>query len=131
MEQVTVKRNYHYHPCVAVDAAALTILKFDHLLKPGHHHYDFWYNEFPKKLRTPLADQPAATGWGLIIQERWDFVVLLSGMLALMVIIGVGVVLYAILKHDQSLAFGFGAYAVAVVTLLVTLKYWQWQENSG
>ena len=129
-DQVKVAKNYHYEPCpTAVEV--LSIPKFSHLLKPGFHSYDFWLNTFPKKLRGELMYQPAVVGWGLMIHEGWDWVVLLSNMLVLTLLVGVAVVLYAILSHDQSSAFGFGAYAFSVITLLLTVKYWAWQEHES
>lgn len=128
-DQVKVEKNYHYDPCPAVDAEVLSIPKFSHLLKPGIHSYDFWLKTFPKKLRAELDHQPAVVGWGLIIHEGWDTVVLLSSILGLTILVGVAVLIYAVITHDASSAFGLGAYAIAVVTLMFTVKYWAWQEN--
>lgn len=130
-EQVKVAKNYHYDPCPTTDWAVLSIPKFSHLLKPGVHSYDFWLKTFPKKLRTELACQPATIGWGLIIHEGWDWVVLLSGMLIIMVLIGIAVVLYAIFTHDASSGVGLGSYAVTILTLLAMLKYWAWQDQES
>ena len=118
-DQVKVEKNYHYEPC-PTEVEVLSIPKFSHLLKPGIHSYEFWLKTFPKKLRAELAYQPAVVGWGLIIHEGWDWVVLLSNMLGLTILVGVAVVLYAIFTHDPASAFGFGAYAIAVITLLFT-----------
>jgi len=129
-DQVKVKKNYHYDPCPA-DVEVLSIPKFSHLLKPGFHTHNFWLNTFPKKLRMELAYKPAVIGWGLIIDEGWDWVILLSSMLGLMIIVGITVVLYAIFTHDPASAVGIGAYAVALITFLFTLKYWAWQEHES
>lgn len=130
VNQVKVEKNYHYYPC-PTDVEVLSIPKFSHLLKPGHHRYDFWLKTFPKKLREQLTYRPAVIGWGLIIHEGWDWVVLLSNMLILMILIGVGVALYAIFTHDPASAFSFGAYALAVITLLCTMRYWAWQAHES
>ena len=127
-EQVKVQRNYLYEPC-PTDVEVLSIPKFSYPLKPGAHHYDFWLKTIPKKLRTELVYRPAVVGWGLMVHEDWDWVIVLSNFLALMIIFGIGVVVYAALSHDPSSAFGFGAYGMAVVTLLITIKYWAWQER--
>jgi hypothetical protein len=129
-DQVKVEKNYHYDPC-PTDIEVLSIPQFSHLLKPGIHSYDFWLKTFPKKLRAELTYQPAVVGWGLIIHEGWDWVVLLSNMLVLTILVGVAVVLYAIFTHDPASAFGFGAYAMAVITLLFTVKYWAWQDHES
>lgn len=78
-----------------------------------------------------LAYKPAVIGWGLIIDEGWDWVILLSSMLGLMIIVGITVVLYSIFTHDPASAVGIGAYAVALITFLFTLKYWAWQEHES
>jgi hypothetical protein len=127
-DQVKVEKNYLYDPC-PTDVEVLSIPKFSHLLKPGIHSYDFWLKTFPKKLRTELAYQPAVIGWGLIIHETWDWVILLSNLLVLMILVGIAVVLWALFAHDTASALGFGAYAVAVTALLLTVKYWAWQEQ--
>ena len=127
-EQVKLYKNYHYDPC-PTDVEVLNIPKFSHLLKPGGHHYDFWLKTMPKKLHTELECRPAVIGWGLMIHETWDWVMILSGMLVLMMLFGVAVSIYAAISHDPATAFGFGAYAVAVVTLIFTVKYWAWHES--
>jgi hypothetical protein len=127
-EQVDPGKLYHYDPC-PTNVEILSIPKFGHLLKPGVHSYDFWLKTFPKKLNGPLSEQPAVMGWGLIIHETWDWVVILTAVLISMVLLGVGVVLYAVLAHDASSAFGLGAYLVAIIMLVGTLKYWSWQER--
>ena len=130
MEQVKVEKNYHYDPC-PTDIEVLSIPKSSHLLKPGCHLSDFWLKTFPKKLRAELKFQPAVVGWGLIIHDGWDAVVLFSHMAVLMILVGIAVVLYAVFSHDLSAAFGFGAYILALVTLLCTVYYWKWQEGES
>lgn len=127
-DQVKVQKNYHYDPCPA-DVEVLSIPKFSHLLKPGTHSYDFWLKTFPKKLRGELDHQPAVVGWGLIIHEGWDNVVLLSSILGLTTLVGIAVLIYAVITHDASSAFGLGAYAIAVITLVFTVKYSAWQQK--
>lgn len=68
-------------------------------------------------------------GWGLIVHETWDWVVIFTTALIFMVLLGVGVALYAVLAHDASSAFGLGAYLVAIIMLVGTLKYWSWQKR--
>lgn len=48
-----------------------------------------------------------------------------------MILVGVAVVMYAIFTRDPASALGFGAYAVTVITLLFTVKYWAWQEHES
>lgn len=86
---------------------------------------------FPKKLRTELAYQPGVIGWGLIIHESWDWVILTSHMLLLMAVIGVSVVLFAVFTDDLVSAFGFGAYTVTLITVLLNVNYWRWKEQEG
>ena len=52
-------------------------------------------------------------------------------ILVLNILVGVAVVLYAIFTHDTASAYGIGAYAIGVITLLLTVKYWQWQEHQS
>ena len=128
--QVKVEKNYHYDPCPA-DVEKLEIPNFWHLLKPGPHLYDFWLKTFPKKLRAELSYRPAVVGWGLIVHEGWDWVVLGASMLVLIILLGVAVVFYATFTHDTASAYGLGAYVLGVITLLLTLKYWAWQESEN
>lgn len=80
-------------------------------------------------MNQPLENSPEAVGCGLVINETWNFTLILEMTLALMLILGMIVGLYSALGHDSSTAVGLGAYLVAMVMLVVTLLYWQWQER--
>jgi hypothetical protein len=105
-----------------------------HLLKPGPHTDQFWKTTVPKKLHQPLIRQPGtggqrSIGWGIRINEGLNWVVISSSILVILVVIGVGVIIYAAITSDKSSAFGLGAYLVAIFTVYITYQYFAWKEE--
>lgn len=101
------------------------------LLKPGPHLDDFWLNLFPKKLNSQLlyrrGDQ-LIVGWGLRINEGWNWTLLFAQFLCLLIGTVVGVLLYGLLLKDVSSAASLGSLFVAIVVSAVTLEYWRRNE---
>ena len=100
------------------------------LMKPGEHLDSFWLETFPKKLngRLEYISGQRAVGWGIYINEKLNWPIFLSSVLVVLIIIGIGVILFIVLRKDLSSAMGLGAYLVAVLTLIITLQYYRWQE---
>lgn len=129
--EVKQLKNYEYNPCPPDIEDPLLHNQFIHeLLKPGPHLDSYWVDTFPKKLKGKLQyiSGQRPVGWGIIINEGINWLVLLFGVFGILLFSGIGVVLYAICTKDVSSAAAIGAYFVAVTTLAVTLQYYKWQQ---
>ena len=129
--EVKQLKNYEYNPCPPDVEDPLLQNQFIHeLLKPGPHLDNYWVDTFPKKLKGKLEyiSGQRPVGWGIIINEGINWVVFILGAFSILLLSGVGVVIYALCTKDVSSAVGIGAYFVAVVTLVVTLHYCKWQQ---
>ena len=91
---------------------------------------NYWITTFPKKLKGRLeyVSGQRPIGWGIIINEGVNWFVLLFGVLLTLLTTGFVVVIYAAFTKDISSAAGIGAYLVAIVSLVVTLQYFKWQQ---
>lgn len=129
--EVKEMKNYEYNPCPPDIKNPLLQNQFIHeLLKPGPHLDSYWVETFPKKLKGKLEYMSGQrpVGWGIIIHEGINWFVLLLGLFSILLVSGIGVVIYAARTKDVSSAAGIGAYFVAVITLAVTLQYHKWQQ---
>lgn len=104
-----------------------------HLLKPGPHLDTFWVSTFPKKLseelRRPAGTEQSVVGWGIRINERLNWTVVMLGILTILLLISIGVGVYSATTSDNSSAFGFGAFLAALFTVYVTYQYFAWKED--
>lgn len=107
-----------------------------HLLSQGEHLDDFWMTTFPKKLHEPLVRKHGAAGqrvvgWGIDIKEELNWRCILFFISAVLLLTGVGVVIYVVVASDPSSAFGLGAYLVAVITTFIAYQYFAWRDDLG
>ncbi|KAE8363618.1 hypothetical protein BDV27DRAFT_158635 [Aspergillus caelatus] len=129
--EVKAKR-YIYKP-VPMEDVEFVDIPLQHLLKPGPHTDTFWLNRFPKKIREPLIRLPGddgqrIIGWGIRINECLNWSMILFSIFLILLAIGVSVVLYATITADNSSAFAFGAFMVAMITVYLTYQYFAWKE---
>ena len=104
------------------------------LLKPGPHTDKFWITTFPKKIQDPLVRLPGdngkrVLGWGIRVNERLSWSILLLLILIVLIAVGVGVILYAMVTRDNSSAFGLGSFLTALFTVYFTYQYFAWKES--
>jgi hypothetical protein len=129
--EVKQLKNYDYTPCPPDIEDPLLQNQFIHeLLKPGPHLDNYWITTFPKKLKGRLEyiSGQRPVGWGIIINEGINWFVLLFGVLVILLATGFVVVIYAAFTKDVSSATGIGAYLVAILSLVVTVQYFWWQQ---
>ncbi len=121
---------YLYMPC-PLDVEIIPKPIIHELLKPGPHLDGFWLRTFPKKLRDPLQYQSRRQifGWGIHIDEGVNWPVVLPCAMTVLVLAGLLVVLYGILKGDWSSAAGLGAYLVSLLAFAVTIRYYAWENR--
>ena len=91
---------------------------------------------FPKKLHEPLVRKHGAAGqrvvgWGIDIKEELNWRCILFFISAVLLLTGVGVVIYVVVASDPSSAFGLGAYLVAVITTFIAYQYFAWRDDLG
>ena len=121
----------NYSPCPPDIEDPLLHNQFIHeLLKPGPHLDNYWIATFPKKLKCRLeyATGTRPIGWGIIIHEGINLVLILFGVFAILIATGLVVIVYGALTKDVSAAAGIGAYLVAILSIMVTLQYSKWQQ---
>lgn len=123
--EVTVKKNYHYHPCPQ-DDADLTCLQgamLHSLLKPGPHLDDFWLSRFPKKLREGLSYRSGLadgnTGWGIHIVHGPNAVLILWLALVVTTTSGLLGIAYSVVRKDPGGGFGMASWIVALLSLAI------------
>ncbi|KAH8731586.1 hypothetical protein GQ44DRAFT_333772 [Phaeosphaeriaceae sp. PMI808] len=132
--EVKQLKNYDYHPCPPDIEEPLLQNQFMHeLFKPGPHLDGYWTESFPKKLKDQLnyISGQRPVGWGIIINEGINWPILWFGVLFTLILTGIVVLACAMRTGDVSSAAGLGAYFVATLTLVVTLQYYKWQEQSA
>jgi hypothetical protein len=125
-------KNYDYTPCPPDIEDPLLQNQFIHeLLKPGPHLDNYWISTFPKKLKGRLeyVSGQRPIGWGIIINEGINWFALVFGAICIMLTTSFFVVMYSAMTKDVSSAAGIGAYVVAILTLVVTLHYFRWQQE--
>ncbi|KAK1516868.1 uncharacterized protein CCOS01_12417, partial [Colletotrichum costaricense] len=108
---------------VAVDSIPLW-----HLTLPGRRHSDnYWITTFPKKLRGLVHRLPGTRerviGWGIWINERFNWHLVFSLLFVITVIIWAIVAIYLACKADDSSGFGFGTLLAALVAIYMPLQY--------
>ncbi|KAK2002290.1 hypothetical protein LX36DRAFT_730613 [Colletotrichum falcatum] len=125
--------NYLYEPVPMVDVALASIPLW-HLTRPGRHSDRYWITTFPKKLRLPLRREAGVygkpvIGWGIRVNERFNWSQFLFLVLAVIVIIGAVMGAYLALKADDSSGFGLGAFLAAVAAIYIPHQYFAWKER--
>ncbi|KAK1491024.1 hypothetical protein CCUS01_14272 [Colletotrichum cuscutae] len=132
VSEVFEAKSYSYNPVptdVAVDSIPLW-----HLTLPGRRHSDnYWITTFPKKLRSPLHRLPGTRerviGWGIRVNERFNWHLFFSLLLVITVIIWAIVAIYLACKADDSSGFGLGALLAALVAIYMPFQYFAWKEK--
>ncbi|KAK0371040.1 hypothetical protein CLIM01_11618 [Colletotrichum limetticola] len=132
VSEVLEAKSYSYNPVptdVAVDSIPLW-----HLTLPGRRHSDnYWISTFPKKLRGPLHRLPGTRerviGWGIRINERFNWHLFFSLLLVIAVIIWAIVAVYLAYKADDSSGFGLGALLAALIAIYMPFQYFSWKEK--
>ncbi|KAF4783393.1 hypothetical protein HER10_EVM0009493 [Colletotrichum scovillei] len=132
VSEVLEAKSYSYNPVptdVAVDSIPLW-----HLTLPGRRHSDnYWITTFPKKLRGPLHRLPGThervIGWGIRVNERFNWHLFFSLLLVITVIIWAIVAIYLACKADDSSGFGLGAFLAALVAIYMPFQYFAWKEK--
>ncbi|QKX59469.1 uncharacterized protein TRUGW13939_06603 [Talaromyces rugulosus] len=119
--EITVHRNWHYHPCPReVEDFQINQTFLLHLFEPGHAFLDdAWLELFPKKLRSKLVYESGkiTVAWGIQIVEGLNAIAI-AWMLCLIFIISVILaVIYAACTKDVGGAFTLAAWLVATSTL--------------
>jgi len=132
IEEVTNGRNV-YEP-VPMDDIEFADIPLEHLIKPGPHFDRFWLDTIPKIVGEPLVRQigsgrERAVGWGIRINEGYNWRFILFLLLLYLVAVGLAVVLCA-LKKDQSTAYSLGSYLLAILTVYSGYQYHAWKEDS-
>lgn len=116
-----------------MDDVIIADVPLAHLLKPGPHLDKFWLNTFPKKLHQELQRHPGTdhdvVGWGIRVNESLNWSIILLGLLILLVITGIGVIIYSVFKSDDSAAFGLGAFLMALVAVYLPYQYFAWKDD--
>lgn len=112
----------------------LDFIPLSYLTLPGKHSDDGWLTMFPKKLHTTLSRlpgvaNPSVGGWGIIVNEFFNWTHFLLLALIGVVLIGIVVAVYWGISSDASSAFGLGAFLVAVCKLSISLNYSYWQDR--
>ncbi len=132
-EAEVAMRRYVYDPVpMGVEIVSFPLA---HLLKLRKQHEDrFWLSTFPRKLheelRRPAGTRQPVLGWGIRINQRLNWAVVLFVLFVVLVVISVLVSVYAVATGDNSAAFGFGAYLAALLTVWLTYQYFSWKENA-
>ncbi|KAK2729829.1 hypothetical protein CKAH01_09994 [Colletotrichum kahawae] len=90
--------NYLYAP-VPMDDVELGFIPLSHLTLPGTHGDDTWLTMFPKKLHTPLDRRPGTgdvlvVGWGILVNEAFNWTQFLCLAVVVAALIGIVVVIY-------------------------------------
>lgn len=109
-------------------------IPLSHLLKPGPHTDNFWLTRFPKKIRDPLVrprgpDGQNVIGWGIRVNECLNWTMILLSILTVLLATFASVILYATITTDNSSAFAFGAFFVAILTVYLTYQYFAWRDS--
>ncbi|KAK1970766.1 hypothetical protein LY78DRAFT_209724 [Colletotrichum sublineola] len=125
--------NYLHEPVPMVDVALASIPMW-HLTRPGRHSDKYWITTFPKKLRCHLRREAGvygkpAIGWGIRVNERFNWGQFLFLILAVIVMIGAIMGVYLALKADDSSGFGLAAFLAAVAALYIPHQYFAWKER--
>ncbi|KAK1984156.1 hypothetical protein LZ30DRAFT_652214 [Colletotrichum cereale] len=125
--------NYIYEPVPMVDVALASIPLW-HLTRPGRHSDKYWTTTFPKKLRYPLRREAGVygkpvIGWGIRVNECFNWNQFLFLILTVVVIIGAIMGTYLALKADDSSGFGLGAFLAAVAAIYIPYQYFAWKEK--
>ncbi|KAL0929897.1 uncharacterized protein CTRU02_215106 [Colletotrichum truncatum] len=132
VSEVLEAKNYLYDPVptdVAIDSIPLW-----HLTQPGLQHSDnYWITTFPKKLQGQLHRQPGTRekviGWGIRINEHFNWGLFFSLLFLIFVIIWAIVAIYLACRADDSSGFGLGAFLTALVAIYMPFQYFAWKER--
>ncbi|KAK2061000.1 hypothetical protein LY76DRAFT_682354 [Colletotrichum caudatum] len=125
--------NYMYEPVPMADVALASIPLW-HLTRPGRHSDKYWITTFPKKLRHPLRREAGVygrpvVGWGIRVNERFNWRQFLFLILAVIVVIGAVMGAYLALRADDSSGFGLAAFLAAVAAIYIPYQYFAWKEK--
>ncbi|EFQ34436.1 uncharacterized protein GLRG_09580 [Colletotrichum graminicola M1.001] len=125
--------NYLYEPVPMADVALASIPLW-HLTRPGRHSDKYWIMTFPKKLRYPLRREAGVygkpvIGWGIRVNECFNWGQFLFPILAVIVLIGAIMGAYLALKADDSSGFGLAAFLAAVAAIYIPYQYFAWKEK--
>ncbi|KAK1589783.1 uncharacterized protein LY79DRAFT_234649 [Colletotrichum navitas] len=129
--------NYLYEP-VPMANVALASIPLWHLTRPGRHSDKYWITTFPKKLRYPLRREAEVygkpvIGWGIRVNECFNWGQFLFLILTVIVIIGAIMGAYLALRADDSSGFGLAAFLAAflaaVAAIYIPYQYFAWKEK--
>jgi len=97
-----------------------------------------WINRLPKKLHESLeevrrkqqpGDDTLILGWGILIVEGLNKLAVSLVTLLVTVLSGAISICYTVWARDTSGGFAIGAYIVAVLVVLTTALYYQWEKG--
>lgn len=68
-------------------------------------------------------------GWGVRINERLNWLVVMLGILSMLIVICISVGAYSAATSDKSSAFGLGAFLTALFAAYIIYQYFAWKED--